>query len=102
MPAPYLNNEATPAAFTDAATVVFTRARGMFAAQISNNAVVYALASTSPNGRDPVWSSEEHYTVPALLTFDNPEGDGLPPGSYYAGIRIRSAAASAPARVTVS
>lgn len=97
-----LNNMATGDAYTDALTVVFGYPRAGFSAQVTNAAVTYQVAIVSPTGRDYVWESTDHFTVPSLLNFRDPAQEGFPQGSKFAGIRFKSAAAGAPGRVTVA
>jgi hypothetical protein len=98
----YLNNAATTDTYTDPNTVVFAYGRKSFSAQVSNGSIFYTLGYVRPGARALDWMPEEHYTVQALLTFADVEGEGLPPGSSFGGIKVRSGATGKPARVTVS
>lgn len=102
MPVAYLNNAATVDDFTDSLTVEFAYGRPSFSAQVANAAVMYALAYIMDGQRGVTWMPDEHYTVQSLLTFADPQGEGLPPGSRFGGIKVRSAATGKPARVTVA
>jgi len=103
VPAGALNNVATQNTYVDALTVVFAyeRPRG-FTVQVNNAAVFYQLAWRFPTQRDYTWESGEHFIQPAIAGFRDPVTEGLPPGSVFAGIRLRSGATGVPARVTVA
>lgn len=104
-----LNNAAvTSASYTDALTVVFGFARNAFALHTFNSAIYYKLGSIPlGTGRagSPEWEAGEHYLAPSLSVFDDAPSEGLPAGSQFAGIQIRSAVSpvpASPARVTVA
>ena len=97
-----LNNAPTTDTYAVATTVVFAYGRPSFSVQVSNAAIYYVLGYVSPSGRDVVWMPDEHFTVQALLTFNDTAGEGLPPGSVFGGVKVRSATTNIPARVTVA
>lgn len=97
-----LNNVATQDAYVDALTVEFPFPRPAFSANVTNAAVFYQLAIIAPGGRDSAWHPLEHVQTPAYLNFRDPESEGFPPNTKFAGIRFRSAAAGVPAQVSVA
>jgi hypothetical protein len=102
MPVAYLNAASTQNTYTDALTVQFAFGRPAFSVNVFNAAIMYQLGVFGPAGRDIAWEGAEHRLDPSLSTFDNPVNEGFPPGSKFAGIRVRSALASTPAIVTVA
>jgi hypothetical protein len=102
MPVPYLNNVATQNGYVDALTVQFSFARKAFAVNVFNAAIYYKVGVTAQSGRDIVWESDEHFLAPSLSTFEDPTAEGFAEGVKFAGIKLRSAVAGTPARVTVS
>lgn len=112
MPAQGLNFALTTDTYTDANTVVFPTPRDAFSVQVSNAAIFYTLAYILPiDPRDHArnarmqslaWDFMEHHTVQALLVFTDAVREGLPDGSWFAGIKVRSAATDVPARVTIA
>jgi len=82
-----LVNAATADGYTTAATVVSSRrTRLVGSLNVSNAAVYYQLARTSPDDWDP----DEAYLLPVVGSLDR----------QVFGIRFRSAAAGVPARVS--
>lgn len=104
MPAAVLNNAATQDAYVDALTVVFVNPRSSFSLDISNAAIMYQLAVPGLSGRmgDLAWEMSEHYKLPTLNSFESPDKEGFPGVLQFAGVRVRSAAAATPARVSVA
>lgn len=102
MPVAQLNNTETQNSYVDALTVEFPFMRPGFSLDISNATVYYQLAYMMPGDRQPVWQALETVKLPTLNSFNNPVMDGLPAGSLYGGIRLRSAIINTPARVTVA
>jgi hypothetical protein len=102
VPVPLLNNVATFDAYVDALTVVFPRGRAGFALNVANAAVSYQLAYIMPGDREPSWLTDERSLYPAFATFRDVKQEGLPDGSLFGGIRLRSFATATPARVTVN
>lgn len=103
MPA-FLNNVLTQDTYVDALTVTFRVPRKLFTFHVYNKAVNFQLGVVEGrqfNTLDVQWDPQDRFVGPALNVFDNPEDEGLPPGSLFAGIRIRSAATGEPARVAV-
>lgn len=99
-----LNNTPTQDVYTTAVQTIFTKPRPSFSLNVTNAAVVYQLmyiGADQVNTRDITTESLEHFIPPSFNRFSNPEGEGLPEGSRFAGIRIRSAVIATPARVTV-
>lgn len=96
-----LNAVSTQNTYVDALTVQFAFPRKSFAVNVFNASVMYQVAVYGPAGREPSWETLEHQLAPSLSSFDDPPSEGFPPGSQYAGIRIRSAIAGTPAVVTV-
>lgn len=96
-----LNNAATQDNYVDALTVAFGRPRQSFSLNVFNNAVYYTVGIVSTSARDIAWEPIEHYLTPSLSNFRNAELEGFPPGSMFAGVKLRSAAAGQSARVTV-
>jgi hypothetical protein len=62
---------------------------------------MYQLATFGPAGREPAWEALEHRLDPSLNSFNDVAHEGFPPGTQFAGIRIRSAVTGTPAIVTV-
>lgn len=101
MPVPNLNAATTQNAYADALTVQFPFARQAFALNVFNAAVMYQVGVYGPAGREVSWEPLEHRLDPSLSSFDDPGNEGFPPGSKFAGVRIRSAVANTPAIITV-
>lgn len=99
-----LNNVATGNNYSDALTVLFAYARPRgFTVQVSNAAVFYRLAYLMPGMRAPDWEAGEHFIqTTGIVSFRDPVAEGLPQGSSFAGIALRSGATDTPARVTVA
>lgn len=98
-----LNNQPTSDTYTDALTVIFPQGgRKGFALNVTNAMVAYQLAYKMPGDREPSWTTDERSTPPAFATFRDVEAEGLPRGSLFGGIRLRSFAAATPAFVTVN
>lgn len=102
MPVADLNNVTTQSTYVDALTVLFAFPRPSFSVQVYNAAVFYQLAILGIADREASWEPREHMLVPSMNSFRNPIDEGFPEGSKFAGIRLRSLLASAPARVTVA
>jgi hypothetical protein len=102
MPVAYLNATSTQNTYVDALTVQFAFPRPAFSVNVFNAAIMYQVAVFGPAGREANWEGGEHRLDPSLSTFDDPAGEGFPPGSKFAGIRIRSALSGVPAIVTVA
>lgn len=102
MPVANLNNVTTQNAYVDALTVVFARGRTGFALNVTNAVAAYQLAYLMPGDREPNWSSLEATMLPAFATFRDVQAEGLPSGSTFGGIRLRSFVAGTPAQVTVN
>lgn len=103
MAVPVLNNAATTDAYSEATTVVFPFPRSSFSMSVFNAAIGYKLLYATPGGHQG-WQEDylEHFMAPALATFNDPEGEGLPPESRFAGVRVRSWVAGVPASVTIA
>jgi hypothetical protein len=84
----YLNNAATTDTYTDPNTVVFAYGRKSFSAQVSNGSIFYTLGYIRPGARALDWMPEEHYTVQALLTFADVEGEGYLRGHHSVASRF--------------
>lgn len=102
MPVAYLNNASTQDNYVDALTVQFAYARPAFTVQLYNAAIFYKVGVIGPANRSIVWEGIEHYSAPAMLTFEDPVTEGFPPGSRFYGMQVRSAVAGVPGLVTVS
>jgi hypothetical protein len=103
VPVARLNNAAvTSAAYTDALTVDFGRARPSFSLFVFNAGVFYQLALYPLTGGDVEWEPGEHYLAPSNNTFRDPAAEGFPAGRQFGGVRVRAANATFPARVTVA
>lgn len=104
MPVAQLNNALTQDAYADALTVQFARPRQAFSLHVFNKAILYTLGyvyADQANTADIQFDVAEHQLAPSLSDFANAALEGLPPNTIFAGIKIRSAAAGIPARVTV-
>jgi hypothetical protein len=101
MPVANLNAVQTTDLYTDSRTVIFPYQRAGFSANVLNAAIMYQLAIYGPAGREASWEALEHRLDPSLNSFNNVTHEGFPAGTYFAGIRIRSAVAGTPAVVTV-
>lgn len=101
MPVAFLNAASTQNAYSDALTVQFPFSRRAFSLNVFNAAIMYQVGVYGPAGRDISWEVAEHRLDPSLSSFDDPAQEGFPPGSSYAGIRLRSALTNTPAIVTV-
>jgi hypothetical protein len=104
VPVPNLNNVPTQDTYVDALTVEFPRARAGFSLNVFNAAVMYTLGYMTPGTREVQWQPvvTEAFIAPSLSSFHDPTKEGLPPGSAYGGIKLRSAVAGVPANVTVA
>jgi hypothetical protein len=104
VPVGRLNNVSTPLTddYTDALTVVFPHPRPGFALSVFNATIYYQLAAPGLSARDVQWEVAEHFLAPSFNNFNNPVHEDLPPGTLFAGIRIRTAILNTPARVTVN
>src|SRR6266536_2653031 len=99
----YLNNVATQDNYVEALTVIFSRPRPAFSLNVYNKAIAYTLAITYADMRPGtwVWDSTEHHLAPSLSQFEDAVKEGLPAGALFAGVRIRTFLAGAPATVSV-
>lgn len=102
MPVAAINNVATQDTYVDALTVTFPLGRKGFALNVANAAVAYQLAYLMPGDREVNWTTTDRSLLPAFSTFRDVQSEGLPSGSSFGGIRLRSFAAGLPARVTVN
>lgn len=99
---PFFNNVSTQNTYVDALTAQFTP-RKEFTCHVFNNAIYYQLGYVREGypGDSVTWENGEHQLAPSYTNFRNPQGEGLPPGTLFAGIRVRSAVTNAVAQVTV-
>lgn len=88
--------------YSDNLTVIFSYPRSGFSLAVFNAGVYYQLAFMGLSGRDYQWEIGEHFLAPSFNSFNNPDHEGIPPGSRFSGIRIRSAIVNTPARVIVT
>lgn len=100
-----LNAATTADAYTPANTVTFAAPRPMFSMNILNATIYYQLYYV-PAGQDHTRDLEpdptgEHQLPPSFNRFNDTHGEGLPPGSMFGGVRVRSAVPGTPAVVTV-
>lgn len=103
MPAARLNNVSTANTYTDTTTAIFGRGRPGFTMDVNGAAVYYILAWMNPGDREPTWADQDEvFKVPSFNSFNDVEKEGLPPGTMFAGIKVRSAVANTPAQVTVA
>ena len=94
------NNVSTADDYSDATTAQFPTGKPHFSLQVYNAAIYYQLIRfTSPNNVQV--DATEHFLAPVLAEFDDVLGEGLAVGDQFGGIRIRSAVAGVPAKVTV-
>lgn len=97
-----LNNVATQDSYVDATTVTFMRARAGFTIQVNNAAVYYQVGHLLPGIPAVNWEPGEHFLQPSIAAFKDPALEGLPMGAMFGAVRLRSAAAGVPARVSVA
>lgn len=102
MPVPNLNAVNVQDQYVDALTVQFPFARPAFTVIVSNAAILYQVAVLGPAGREPVYEPIEHRLDPSFSSFTDPSHEGFPPGSQFAGIRVRNAVSSQTAIVSVN
>lgn len=96
-----INNLPTSDTYTDPLTATFVRGRGGFALNVANASVYYTLAYINPGDREVSWLATESFLTPVFATFRDVTHEGLPPGSMFGGIKLRSGAVGIPAQVTV-
>lgn len=97
-----LNNVATQDSYVDALTVIFPRPRPSFTLHVFNAAIFYTIAVFDLGGRDATFAPDEHMLLPSLNNFRDPVTEGFPPGTMWAGIKLRSAVAGTPGNVIVA
>lgn len=94
MAAPNLNaQQVFTDQYTDASTVIFAAPRRAFGVTVTNGAVMYQLGWVDDvryGTRDVTWEHLEHQLLPSMNQFTDTAGEGLPPMSWFAGIRFRS------------
>jgi hypothetical protein len=87
--------------YTSALTVLFSYPRTGFSVAVFNAGVFYQIATIGINARDYRWEHGEHFLAPSFNSFNNPDHEGIAPGTKFGGVRIRAAAINNPATVIV-
>lgn len=100
MSVPVLNNAVTTDIYQE---VIFTFPKNGFALNVTNAAVFYqvGIPGASGSASDVVWDTLDHYVAPSMTNFVDPAQEGFQGTTKFAGVRVKSAVAGTPARVTV-